>query len=412
MTPRRQSPSSRPLGKDVVNWFLSVFILTTSLLLVGCSSPPIDTPEEPIEGARITGATLNQESAGSESLFVIDVDTPGTPIGLDLRGTLLQGSLRLQLVNAEDVTPWDIEIDTTGPFAINTVIKPDKAGAYQLELTWSDATQATYNVRWQPGEIETPEISALALIPGIGMIVVALGYILYTAIHSLGWSYLGLGAGSWIVTVVIKFIWALSANNTVYETLTEALPETSAQILFYIYVGLLTGVFEVALLWLAIRNTKFGKVSWQRALSFGIGFGAMEALVLGGSALANAIVGMTSPTSLPLAALEQIAQTNNLLYGLAPVSERLFTVLIHTLSNVLLFYSIATDEPRAFWLGFAYKSGIDVIAAFAQFWGIDTIGRIWLIEAIVILWGIAGWLGIRQMKERYPSSEAVDGQDQ
>jgi hypothetical protein len=87
-------------------------------------------------------------------------------------------------------------------------------------------------------------------------------------------------------------------------------------------------------------------------------------------------------------------------------------VLIHTLSNVLLFYSIATDEPRAFWLGFAYKSGIDVIAAFAQFWGIDTIGRIWLIEAIVILWGIAGWLGIRQMKERYPSSEAVDGQDQ
>jgi uncharacterized membrane protein YhfC len=235
---------------------------------------------------------------------------------------------------------------------------------------------------------------------------VAVGYVVYAATRKLGWRYLGLGALGWIIAVILKFAWAVPVNTPVYEALTGALPETLAEIVFYVYVGLLTGVFEVALVWLALRNTKWGRAPWQRALSFGIGFGALEALLLGASGLANAAIGITSAEALPLAALEQIARTNSLLYSLAPVWERFFTVLIHILTNVLLFDAIARDDRRAFWLAFAYKSGIDVVAAFAQFWGLETVGRIWLIEAVVALWGIAGWWGIHRVKTHYPPEEA------
>lgn len=392
---------------------LSLLCLSFMLLaLVGCGPTPVETPveatEEPIEGARITGATLNEARAGTADRFTIDAGAANDPIGIDFRGTLVQGSLQLQLLNAEGETTWDLEVASTGPFAINTVVKPEEAGTYNLELTWPGAVQATYNLRWQPGEIDVPEITPIALLPGIGMIVVALGYIIYTAVRKLGWGYLGLGALSWIITVILKFAWAIPANTPVYEALTGALPETLAELLFYVYVGLLTGVFEVALVWLALRNTKYGAAPWQRALSFGIGFGAMEALLLGASSLANVVIGMTSPEALPLAALEQIARANNALYGLAPVSERFFTVLIHAFTNVLLFYGVVKEDPRGFWIGFAYKSGIDVVAAFAQFWGIDTVGRIWLIEAIVALWGAAGWWGIRRVKAQYPPKDAFE----
>ena len=388
---------------------------TTSLLLlaglllialVGCSPTPVETPDQPMEGASVTGATLNQESAGTADRFTLDVEQAGDPIGIDFRGALVQGTLQLQLVNAEGEVTWDLEVTSTGPFAVNTVVKPEEAGTYQLELTWPGAVQATYNLRWQPGNIEVPEIAPIALVPGIGMILVALGYVVYSAVRKLGWAYLGLGAVSWLVSVVLKFAWALSVNASVYETLTGALPETPTNVVYYIYVGLLTGVFEVALIWLFLRNTKFGEVPWQRALSFGIGFGALEALLLGASGLANTAIAMTSPEALPLAALEGLARTNNLLYGLAPIWERFFTVLIHLLSNVLLFYSIVREDRRAFWLAFAYKTGIDAVAAFAQFWGIDTVIRIWIIEAVVALWGIAGWWGTRRVKAVYPSDEA------
>jgi uncharacterized membrane protein YhfC len=172
------------------------------------------------------------------------------------------------------------------------------------------------------------------------------------------------------------------------EALTSALPGTAANVIFYIYVGALTGLTEIALTWLVLRYTKWGQVPWTCVLAFDLGFGAVEALL--------------APASLPLGTLRQIATANNPLYGLAPVSERFFTVLIHLFSNVLLFYGARKRQSRWFWPTFAYKSGIDAVAAFAQFWGIGTVGRIWTIELIILLWGVVGWWGTRAVRDRYP----------
>jgi len=234
------------------------------------------------------------------------------------------------------------------------------------------------------------------------MILVALGFVVYAAVRRLGWAYLGLGALAWIVTVAVKFVWALPVNPRLYPAITGALPGGIGAGLFDLYVGLLTGLTEVAIVWLVMRYTRLGRVTWERALAFGIGFGAVEAFLLGLASLATALTALLAPQLIPSAALAQLAVMNDVLYGIAPIVERFFTVWVHIFSNVLIFYAVSRMQVRWFWLAFWFKSLIDAMAGFAQTSGvIATIEGIWAIEAVVVLWGILGWLGVRWVKQHY-----------
>jgi uncharacterized membrane protein YhfC len=239
------------------------------------------------------------------------------------------------------------------------------------------------------------------------MILVALGFIVFAGVRKLGRGYLALGAAGWIITVGIKFLWGNLANSAIYQGLQGAFPERFANLVFYLYVGLLTGFFEVALIWMFIRYTKLGDVSWKQMLAFGIGFGGLEALLIGLSSLANGITALTIPSALPTASLEQLALTSNPLFGLAPIWERFFTILIHILSSLLIFYSVRRLQPRWFWTAFVYKTLLDAVAVFGQFWGLNDLGRLWAIEGFIFIWGLVGLLGIQVL--RFRSSEMETG---
>jgi uncharacterized membrane protein YhfC len=381
-------------------WFGFILLGALVLILVGCGS--FGETALLMEGASVTGATLDEADAGTYVPFTVRVEQAGDPIGVDFRGILTTGSVRVQLLDSEGQATWQEEVASLGSFAVNTVVRPPEAGEYQLGLAWDGPVQASYSLQWKPGEIEVATVSPRALLGGSGMIAVAIGFVIYAALRKLGWGYLGLGALAWVVTVVLKFAWAIPINPFVYNGLYDALPEAVAAPLFYLYVGALTGVFEVAIVWLVMRYTRLGWVSWNRALAFGIGFGAVEALLLGLSSLGTVLAALVVPNVLPLEALEQVSLLNNVLYGLAPISERFFTVLVHILANVLIFYAVAQRKPRWFWLALIYKTGIDAVAAFAQLWGLETLAKIWAIEAVVALWGLVGWLGIRWVQQRYP----------
>jgi uncharacterized membrane protein YhfC len=380
-------------------WFRFIFLGALVLILAGCRSSE-EMPRS-MEGASVTGATLNETEVGTSMPFTVQVEQAGDPIGVDFRGILATGSVRVQLLDSEGQATWQEEVASLGSFAVNTVVRPPEAGEYQLGLAWDGPVQASYSLQWRPGEIEIATVSPLALLGGLGMIAVAIGFVIYAALRRLGWGYLGLGALAWVVTVALKFAWAIPINPSVYNGLYDALPEVIAAPLFYLYVGALTGIFEVAIVWLVMRYTRLGRVSWNRALAFGIGFGAVEALLLGLSSLATVLAALVAPGIFPLEALEQVSRLNNILYGLSPIAERFFTVLVHILSNVLIFYAVAQRKPRWFWLALIYKTGIDAVAAFAQVWGLETLAKIWAIEAVVALWGIVGWLGIRWVRQRY-----------
>jgi uncharacterized membrane protein YhfC len=378
-----------------------VFLGALVMILVGCSFPA--ETSRPMEGASVTGATLDEGDAGTHVLFTVQVEQAGDPIGVDFRGILATGSLRVQLLDSEGQAIWEEAVVSPGTFEVNTVVRPPESREYQLGLAWDGPVKASYSLQWKPGEIEVASVSTLALLGGSGMIAVAVGFVIYAALRKLGWGYLGLGALAWAVTVVLKFAWAVPVNPSVYDGLYNALPEALAGTLFYVYAGALTGVFEVGIVWLVMRYTRLGRVPWKRALAFGIGFGAVEALLLGLSSLGTVLTALVAPGIFPLEVLEQMSRLNNVLYGLSPIVERFFIVLVHILANVLVFYAIAQRKPKWFWLALIYKSGIDAVAAFAQFWGLETLAKVWIIEAVVVLWGIVGWLGIRWVQQRYPN---------
>ncbi len=202
---------------------------------------------------------------------------------------------------------------------------------------------------------------------------------------------------AWGVTVALKFAWAIPLNSRIYNALNGALPAVVAQPLFDLYVGALTGVFEVAVTYAVLRRTRFGRAPWAQAFAFGIGFGAIETLLLSLTPLLSVVAALVSPGVFPLTALESLAQLNDPVYSLAPVVERFFTVWVHIFSNVLIFYAIAKREPRWFWLAFMFKTLIDTVAAFAQVSGMlsgtgtSALVNLWLIEAIVVVWGLCGW---------------------
>ena len=374
---------------------------TLFLALTGCGAT--ESAPAPFEGASISG-TLDEGAAGDRMPFQIPVARAGDPIGVDLHGAVQSGTLRVQLLDANGQAIWQEETTGPGILAINTAVEPPAAGDYRLGLAWDGPVAASYSLVWAPGEVEIPRVTPIALIGGLGMILVAAGFVVYAALRKLGWRTLGLGALAWVLAIILKFVWALAFNQTIYTALQSVLPPSVADPVFSLYVGALTGLFEVLLLWLVMRYTRLGQMTWAHALAFGIGFGAVEALLLGVQSLLNSMFAIAAPAMLPLGP-DLVAQMNNPLYQLAPVIERFFAVLLHIFACLLVIYAARTRQARWFWLSFAYKTGIDTVAAFAQVRGLVTYPTIWAIEAIVAVWGILGWLGIRWLHKRWDDAD-------
>jgi uncharacterized membrane protein YhfC len=260
---------------------------------------------------------------------------------------------------------------------------------------------AIYSSLFTTADLAPAAVPPLALLGGLGMILVALGFAAYAGLRQLGWVALGLGALAWGVTVALKFAWAIPFNPPIYTAVNQALPSLGVP-LFTLYVGALTGVFEVGVVALLLNYTRLGKSAWPRALAFGIGFGAIEALLLGVSSLSSMLAAMVISVALPPAPIEVLARLGNILWVLAPIVERLAAIFIHICSNVLIFYAVNTRQARWFWLAFGYKTAVDALAAACvHINGINTLEHVWTIEAILILFGLAGWLGLCWLAPRY-----------
>ncbi len=102
------------------------------------------------------------------------------------------------------------------------------------------------------------------------MLFVGLGFLVYAWRRKLGMGYAAFGGLAWIISVALKFAWAITMNGAIYNILTSRLPASIGAPVFYVYVGLLTGVFEVALVWVVLRRIRWGglvesgTVVWDR----------------------------------------------------------------------------------------------------------------------------------------------------
>jgi len=249
-------------------------------------------------------------------------------------------------------------------------------------------------------------LSPWIILPGVGKIAIALAFIIFARQRGGSWRYLGLGALMWIVTIVVKFLVAIPLNPLVYPML--YIPDAlfaPGSVLFYIYIGVLTGVTEVLLTWLLLRYTRLGRVSWANALAFGIGFGAFEALYQGIPNLVSTLSALAAPQAIPSATLSSLQLLNDPLFGLAPATDRFAATLVHIFGNVLLFYGVASRQARWLWVSFALKSLVDTVAAFAIFLGTPTLPVLWALEGVLLAFGCVSWWGLVQIQKRYTLSQ-------
>lgn len=380
-----------------------VTLLLSLTLLTGCTPSEIPLSHR---WASVDGGSIQQAQPGEEFFFQVPVDQSYfepvvTPIEIKVSGNVNSGRVRFELRQPDGKAVWNSGDIGPGEFSISTDHIPDRAvtGTYVLGLVWENNTSVQYNLSWKAFQLG-PGV----FIPGAGMLLVSLGFIAYFIRQRLTWKYWGLGALFWVITVALKFLFAIPVNPLVYTLLNISYtnPFAPTNWIAYLYVGALTGIFEVGVAYLILKNIRWGKASWGQALAFGIGFGVIEALILGFTSLGSAAFAMISPDALPVPTLGNLAQTGTLVMGLAPVVERLTVIIAHIFSCVMIFYAIAKKEARWAWLAVLYKTILDAPAAFAQFWGVSTPGRMWIIEAVIAVIALVGLWGILKIARRYP----------
>jgi uncharacterized membrane protein YhfC len=206
------------------------------------------------------------------------------------------------------------------------------------------------------------------------------------------------GALTWLAAVVLKFAWAIPINRHIQALLNRYLYPEVADPLFWIYVGLLTGIFECGLIFLLFRFSRLKAVSLDDAYGFGYGFGSIEAIILGLAPLLSCIAIATG--RIPTVEISWLVLA-------APIVERIMTIFLHLFTTVLIIYSIKESRPSLFWLSFLYKSFVDTIAAWAQLsYGIDTTSHLWTVEGIIFVVTLPSVLGAVYFLKRRKAPEA------
>ncbi len=271
----------------------TIILLTLCiLLLTSCSG----AAPAPVPGANINGP-ITEDSAGENFPFTIPVPEAHALIGLDFRANLQSGALTAVLEDMDGKVIWQATAEAGRPFSVNTVVRPERSGDYRLGLRWEGPVKGTYALQWRAGEIPVAQVQPIALLSGLGMILVGIGFIGYGLMREASGRYLLWGALAWVGSIALKFAWAIPFNGPIYQALTQTLGQTAGQLLFYLYVGALTGIFEVLLVWLLLRYTRLGQAIWSDALGFGLAFGAVEAILLGLSSFTNVLLALLSPES-------------------------------------------------------------------------------------------------------------------
>lgn len=396
--------SINKLYKHLLRFVLGVIFIVA---LSGCTVQKSEIPMN-YRWASVEGSQLQEVQAGEQFYFNIPVDegiiADGIPVKIKVSGVVNNGSMHFELRAPGGQPVWRSGEIGVGDFTITTEypLQAEKIGTYTLGLVYDANTTASYNLSWH-----ALKLGPVILLPGIGMIVVALAFLLYAVCRKLmDWRYLTLGALFWGITVAVKFLFAAPVSPLVYQFLgasSDAL-FSPGNLVTYVYIGALTGIFEAGLAWLILSKIRLGKASWNQALVFGIGFGGVEALLLGLFSLVAAVNGLIAPDMLPVPTLGNLANSSGLM-GLAPVVERLSVIFAHIFSCVLIFHAVSSGEKRWGWLAIVYKTLLDAPAGFAAFWGSNTLEKIWTLEGIITFFGLIGLLGTLWIARRYPEGQ-------
>ena len=248
-------------------------------------------------------------------------------------------------------------------------------------------------------------VNPLFLITGAGMIAVGVTSVVFWKVRQkVPLSIFVWGALVWVVGVAAKSAVSVPSQSLI-GIVRNTFPTSVAEPLLWTYAGLLTGIFECGATVVFVRMKRFRKLSWDDSVGFGLGFGAIEAILLGIVSFVVILLVILIPDKLPSKLVEQtISGTQSIFVIPAGIVERIIAIFVHAFSCVLIIYAVREGEWRWFWLSFFYKSVIDGIAGYVHLThDIEnlTTSELWLLELGLLPFGLVGLWGLWIFRTRW-----------
>jgi len=245
-------------------------------------------------------------------------------------------------------------------------------------------------------------MNPILILGPIGMFLVGLLSILIWKLKKkIKLKYFIYGGLIWISAIIPKIILDLTITRKLNYLVINTFGLFASFIILGIYIGLRTGFFECGFTYLAIAKSRLRESSFNEIVAFGIGFGAFEAILLSIPSIMQFIVFILNPSiinMIPEAQRKLIEIQLNMPSWIipAPIIERIFTLIIHVFTTILIFISIVRKEIKYFIFAFFIKSILDGMVPYLKWLfkpSLSPIG-IYLSEIWVILLGLISLVGI------------------
>ena len=241
-------------------------------------------------------------------------------------------------------------------------------------------------------------MNILSLITPVGTITVGVAIVWYWKVKARQpMKLFFMGALFWFIAVVLKVIIAVLGNKIILSSIEKLFSPYVADPLKWIYIGLLTGIFECGVILIFLCFIRKNIKTWNNSLAVGLGFGAIESIMVGLESIVIILLVILIPEHLPKQILEYASGSGSLLDKLHVIVERIITIPIHAFATILVIFAIINRQWKWFWLSFIYKTAVDSLAAcyllsFKDF--ATTSSGAWITETTFLPFGIIGVIGI------------------
>jgi uncharacterized membrane protein YhfC len=241
------------------------------------------------------------------------------------------------------------------------------------------------------------------LLSPIGMFLVGLLAVVWWRVRTkAGWRCFAFGGLMWVVAVAPKFVMDYTVSPPIYAWLNlygAAVLVAAAGL----YVGLRTGFFESGFSYLAVSRTKFRNMKLHEAVAFGIGFGSMEAIVLGLLGLISISVLLVNPGLVELLPpAQQAALDLPTIAAFAAILERAFTLAIHVFASLLVVYAVVKRNKRYLAYSILFKALLDGLVPLIGYgFDLSAVEGIYMAEIPVMILGLLALYGTRRLMRKF-----------
>jgi uncharacterized membrane protein YhfC len=236
-----------------------------------------------------------------------------------------------------------------------------------------------------------------------------IGLLIYLRKKQLfSWKPFGVGI---LVFIVFSQILERVLHALMIDANGTSLKWTDSVFLFVLYATLAAGIFEELGRYFSFKWMLKNNREYKDGLSFGLGHGGIEAMLIGVLGAVNALIlaslinsgvfdhtiAPTLPAEQAMLLKEKIQGTSFIMYVLGGI-ERIFAISFHIAMSLLVL--LAIRENRFIFVIYAIllHALMDVVPALYQ---AKVVTNIWIAEAVIVLFGIVAFRFTLKIKKRF-----------